>query len=874
MQYNPDELNDILNIFKAESEEIIQELNDGFMELEKNPYDKAPLKKLFQLSHSLKGAARMLGFNSIQNIAHKLEDILSYWKKENSIINTDIFQLIYQACDLLTDLVNKSIEIKTDYNSPEIYEFLNKLNVVVMSQKMVPVENPPTPDSKKITVNKNVDIKAILLELMFVLDKDDINEDIDEVFLVISDNLKQLSELLIGISNENIQAEIDSLYKYITENKEAKNSLNYIKQKIEDIRVLVYSASKELQLNSFSFQSQNIKKMKNEEEQKQEKEQEEVELSEQEKESINSLDTILSNLSSIKYDSEYIQKISEILNKILSKADNGYVIVILNKVINILNSFNVQGTLINNDSYVVILQSLNLVRRLILKERGDNTTNFILQRLSVIEDMFSVPENNNMNNVEVRDNGNIVAQEKFSGLKKTLNNLDLQEIKTLRVDTVKLDNLISQTGELLINGIKTREHIIELAKINEKLIKWNSVSKKIINYLKYLEKKGFFSTDTDDNSGMFFRRTQDFFTNNAEIINEINNDFSNLYNIISEDDNKLHQTTMEIESIAKGIRVLPLATLFHSFPRMIRDIAHENEKKVDFIISGSDTTVDKKIIEEIKMPLIHILRNAVSHGIETPENRQLNGKNEVGIVKLTAKQAENNVIITVEDDGYGINLEKVKEIAQKKGLLSEEELSNANNEQLMKLLFLPGFSTEETVTEISGRGIGLDVVKTKINNLNGEILIDSFINKGCKVTIRVPLSMSTIKAFIILINGHKYAMPVNTVKFVKQINRDEIFLRNGRQCIIYDEHSIPVYSLRTILGEEDTQEEHLTVILIENQDKQAAFIVDRLVGDSEVFHKKLVPPILRIKNISGFTTLSTGEICLIINPFELINSAS
>ena len=389
--------------------------------------------------------------------------------------------------------------------------------------------------------------------------------------------------------------------------------------------------------------------------------------------------------------------------------------------------------------------------------------------------------------------------------------------------------------------------------------------------MKYLEKKGFFSQETDESSSIFYKRTQHFFSDNAELINEINNDFTNLYNIISEDDNKLHQTTIEIDAIAKGIRVLPLATLFHSFPRMIRDIAKEYDKKIDFLISGSDTAVDKKIIEEIKMPLIHILRNSVSHGIERPEERIKQGKNETGIIRLTSKQEENNVIITIEDDGYGVNLEKVKEKALQKGLLTEEEIANMDSKQLMKLVFFPGFSTEEAVTEISGRGIGLDVVKTKIANLNGEILIDSLINKGCKVTIRLPLSMSTIKTFILLVNKQKYAIPVNTIKFVKKIPKEQVSEKNGVKSVIFENHSIPIYSLSELFGEKNNIEESelLTIIIVENHEKQIAYIVDKLLGDQEVFQKKLVPPIIKIKNISGFTILPTGEICLIINPYEL-----
>ena len=573
-----------------------------------------------------------------------------------------------------------------------------------------------------------------------------------------------------------------------------------------------------------------------------------------------------------------ISIIKEKLTEIINICDDRRIEQILNKISSILNSFETKNVLIDNECYIVILQCTYLAKRLALKEKEENlyNLNFLLQRLDVVEDMFEVRvEKKDIipNREEKVENTTLPFQ--ISDLKKNLHAIDMQEIKTLRVDTVKLDNLIAQTGELLINGIKTREHLNKLSQINSKVNQWNSVSKKIINYLKYLEKKGFFNSEYDDGTNLFYKKAQAFFINNAETINEIQNDFGNLYKIMSEDDNKLHQTVMEIETIAKGIRVLPLATIFHSFPRMMRDIAKEKGKKIDFIVTGSDTTVDKKLIEEIKMPLIHILRNAVSHGIEIPEERINANKPETGLVRLSARHIENNVIITIEDDGYGINVEKVKQTALYKGLFTEEEINNLDNEQLMKLLFLPGFSTEDSVTEISGRGIGLDIVKTKINNLNGDIFIDSVINKGCKVSIKLPVSMSTIKTFVVMVNEQKYAVPINSIKFVKQINVEEIFKRNGQNYIIFDEHSVPVYSLSEVLGENyefSETNKQLTVMIIENQERQAAFITDKLLGAQEVFHKKLVPPIIRVKNISGFTTLSTGEICLIINPYELIRN--
>ena len=860
MHYNPEELDEILTIFKSESEEIIQSLNDGFLALEKTPEDKTPLKKLFQLCHSLKGAARMLGFNSIQDIAHKLEDILDYWKKDEVVINTNIFQVIYEVCDLLSLLVCRCSDKKADYSDEQVVSFTKKLDNFIIFNHMVPVVKQIPVEHSHLS-EKSVDINALLLELMFVLEKDD---SVEDVISIVKENLSQIDEIFNITTYDDIKFKINELIDSVNNNFD----IIAVKAKIFELKTDIYNLYKKLNINA----SAPVQKKEEKEEKKEEKVIEDIV---DNKLIAEKFDFILQNLQRIKYEKEAIGVIITVLEEIISLHPDKKIELILSKTVSILALFSKKQVVLDNECYMVILQCIYLAKRISLNEKEENINNltFLVQRLTVVEDMFSIPQAS----IVKAESKPLVEQKDYDNLKKNLKSFDLEEIKVLRVDTNKIDNLIAQTGELLVNGIKTREHIVELSKINSKLVQWNSESKKVMNYLKYLEKKGFFVNEPDESALNFYKKAQGFFANNADMINELNKDFNNLYNIISEDDNKLHQTALEIEGIAKGMRVLPLATIFHSFPRMIRDIAKEKNKKIDFIVTGSDTTVDKKIIEEIKMPLIHIIRNSVSHGIEEPETRVRNGKKETGKIKLSAKQAENNVIITIEDDGYGVNLQKVKRTAIDKGLLSKDEADSMTEEQLMRLLFVPGFSTEEAVSEISGRGIGLDVVKTKITNLNGELLIDSELNKGCRVTIKLPVSMSTIKTFVLMVDEQKYAIPVNSIKYVKQIKKDQIFRKGGQDCIIYDGHSVPLFSLSQIFGEKPsniTDDDLYTVIIIENGEKQVAYITDKLLGDQEVFHKKLVPPVLKIRNISGFTTLSTGEICLIINPFELIRNTA
>lgn len=861
MHYNSDEFEEIINIFSSESEEIIQELNDNFLLLEKNIEDKTPLKKLLQLSHSLKGSARMLGFNGIQNIAHKLEDILSFWKQENVQINNDMLQIIYETCDYLAVLVKKCVELKSDYYDEKSNELILELDKILKSGGEAKIEEKKPANGIDYIKSKNIDINAVVLELMFVIERDD-----EEIIPVIAENLEQLDEIFSQTEFTNIKEKIRILFDKLAEDIPAKEQIEFVKKNIPILRNDIYNLFKALNIKSSVSQSkQTVETPQKKEEKAEEKPQNQEQ---------NGYDIILSNLQKIKYDISYADEVVNFLKTVetVSKEEAA----VLNKTIKVLNLFRSKNMQVNNDCYIVILQCIYMFKRISSNEEmpASNNIEFLLQRLSVVEDMFNLMNANKPSSVQVQEKKPIAAEE-ISDLNKNISGFDLQEIKTLRVDTAKLDNLISQTGELLINGIKTKNHLLELSEINSEFVKWSGDSKKILNYLKYLEKKGFFTQNADDSITAFCKKLQNFCIENSVIIGDVNSRLDNLYNMMFTDNNKLYQNAVEIDVIAKGIRVLPLATIFHSFPRMMRDIAKENKKQIDFIITGSDTTVDKKLMEEIKMPLIHLLRNAVSHGIEVPEERIKKQKNPTGTIKLSAKQVENYVLISIEDDGFGIDAERVKEISVQKGLLTREEVNNLDDEQIVKLLFLPGFSTSESVDEISGRGVGLDVVKTKITNLNGDIFIDSEINKGCKVTIKIPLTMSTIKTFIMLADGQKYALPVDTIKYVKTIKNSEIYKKDNTECIMYNSHSVPIFSLAEILGgnrHERKEDDVLTVVIIEIKGQEAAFEVDKLIGDQEILRKKLVPPIIKIKNISGFATLSSGEICLVINPYELMEN--
>ena len=365
-----------------------------------------------------------------------------------------------------------------------------------------------------------------------------------------------------------------------------------------------------------------------------------------------------------------------------------------------------------------------------------------------------------------------------------------------------------------------------------------------------------------------------FFEENSSKLMKLMNKMSSFYKIVQEDDARMNLIVSGLEEKIKSVRVLPLATIFHLFPRMVRDIARDKNKEVEFLISGSETSVDKKIIEEIKSPLMHIIRNAIDHGIETPEERVKNGKTSSGRIMLAAYHLENSVLIEITDDGKGIDVEMIKKKVLQKELLTPEELEAMSEDQIMNIIFWPGFSTGETVTDISGRGIGLDIVYTKLSQLNGNIKVKSNLGEGCKVSLQIPVTMATINSFLVEVNKQTYAIPTSSIKTTLLVDKHQVIYKEGKKTILVEDRTVPICSMAEVLEQPHNElEGKLVVIVVQMEDVQVGFIVDRLIGDHEILHKNLSAPLIKVRNIGGITTLGSGDLCLILNINDLVKSA-
>ncbi len=329
----------------------------------------------------------------------------------------------------------------------------------------------------------------------------------------------------------------------------------------------------------------------------------------------------------------------------------------------------------------------------------------------------------------------------------------------------------------------------------------------------------------------------------------------------------LERITTSLHDAVMKVRMVPIEMVFNRFPRMIRDLSRETGKQINLIMSGEETELDRTVIDEIGDPLIHMLRNSVDHGIESPDKRKEIGKEPVGTIYLRAYQDGNNVVIEVEDDGAGINADKVKKKLIDSGLITKENINTLSKKDIINYLFRPSFSTADKITDISGRGVGLDVVRTKIEALGGVIEVESENGKGSKFIIRLPLTLAIIQALLVLIGQEKFAIPLSSIREIINIESKDIKLVQKQEVIILRKNVIPIIRLGEVLDVPDAKSnsDQITVVVVNKGEKLSGFVVDNLIGQQEIVIKSLGKLLMGIKTIAGATILGDGQVALIID---------
>lgn len=443
-------------------------------------------------------------------------------------------------------------------------------------------------------------------------------------------------------------------------------------------------------------------------------------------------------------------------------------------------------------------------------------------------------------------------------------------ISTIRIDTQQINELLTQAADLTV----AKNRIFRLfEQIEEMLDFWEKKSRSLGQFVADVQ-----ATDKSDGT----RDQGKIITELAEVMKKIVDSLSKLRADSYGDIHKLESIASSFVDRIRKLTLVPLSKLFELFPRMVQDVARVCNKDVDFIMEGGEITVDKKIIEDMKDPIMHLLRNAVSHGIESPEVRAQTNKPKRGIILLKAQQTSNNIIIEIKDDGRGISIPDIKAKAIEKGMYTEAELDEMNETEIQSLIFHPGFSTAAQISQISGRGVGLDVVQTHIKKMNGTLQVDSKVGKGCSFIVQLAITLVNTHVMLFQVDKRSYAIPIELIESCNLISVERLTTIEGYDVVFLQDQPISLVSLRKLLGMEpidlSLESSHasnlFSCIVLNFTGKRLALIVDAILDEQKVVVTQPGRLLSGLRWLIGETILKTGEVCMILNPFDLLNLKS
>ncbi|ELS02741.1 chemotaxis protein histidine kinase-like protein [Xenococcus sp. PCC 7305] len=460
------------------------------------------------------------------------------------------------------------------------------------------------------------------------------------------------------------------------------------------------------------------------------------------------------------------------------------------------------------------------------------------------------------------------AQEKAQQELAKAAQIEDHQIETVRIGFPKLDALMTQAGELSVTKLRLARRTEDLREI---INLWEDWSRAVFaTQLSIKELEQHLTSET-------LEPIQKFEQLNQEYLEQLGERVTQLKNVTVEDNARLEIVAHSLETGIRDLRLLPLANVFNLFPRMIRDLAKQLGKEINLKIEGGDIAVDKRILEEIKDPLTHLIRNAIDHGIETTEERIAQGKSATANLSIRGYQNSNSICIEVIDDGRGLDTENIKSTALRRGLHTESELAAMTTEQAQSLIFASGFSTRIEVSEISGRGVGLDVVRANIERLKGSIQVSSTYGKGCQFQLTLKTSLSTTHILIVEVNRSIYAIPVDFIDSMLFVERDDIFQVEGTPTITVEGEPLSISWLSSLLklpkSSDNNSMTKMSCVILKSGNERLGVIVDRLVDQQHIILKPQSKLLRRIPNISGATILGTGEICMVLNPKDLLQTA-
>ncbi|GAB4173287.1 MAG: hypothetical protein Fur006_02480 [Coleofasciculaceae cyanobacterium] len=766
---------DLRELYYITSIERLQTLETGLQHLQKHPNDETTLDELQREAHSLLGDSRSAGVETVEVLAHALEEIILSIKHQQLILTQEVSDRLFQGLVAIHSLVQEAVTGQpSGVDVSEVFE--SWMEVALESQQD---DIPNLAEDKEDSFSQPTHYDHIP-EFFAPTSSTQLNANISQRSLVLIED-EDFREIYKTTSEERLQ--------------KLESGLLYLEKQPDDEATL---------------------------------------------------EELLREAHSLKGDSR--------------SADLETVESLTHAVEEILLSIKRKQIALTQEVSDCLYQGLDaialLVHEAVTGQQSNVDTAQILEQLMQVVAVPSISESLPVSSEPVFAPIDAIASSDLPT--PPLKESEPYHIDTIRVHTRELDALMTQAEELIVTKIHIAHATTEIEELARLWEKW----------------KGFYKKQR--------RRAPSLAANPYQ--EHLDQAINTLTVLAQENTTKLNLIAGELREKIRTLRLLPLSTLFQFFPRVVRDLARQQAKEVELIIEGGETTADKRILEDIKDALMHIIRNAIDHGIEIPDERKKLGKPPVATIWLRGYQTAHNIVIEVADDGRGLDIEKIKQTAIKRKLYHPEELETMTPNQIYSIIFTPGFSTRTFITEISGRGIGLDVVCTNVERLKGTIQIESIPNQGCTFRLQLSTSFATLNALLLNVQGIVYALPMEYVPASLLVSQDEISLIEGRETINWEGQMISVANLADLLQlsrpttdisstpiEQQTSDLR-PCILLKVGEEQAGFFVDRLLDTQEIVIKPQSQLLKRVRNITGATILPSGDVCMILNPSDLLKS--
>lgn len=910
----PEAEEDLDQIFKDEAKNFIWKIEDSLALYDENEPNYELFGEIEKNIHSLKSSARLMGFDDIANISSKIEDIAENFHSSKAPIEVNDIDIVKESIAGIKAYVDNEIDSFTEIES-KLIALSDRLTqqqpeevTIEEEDTEIKVEDDEKPlfasdeDDEMLEIFKDESSTYIDIIEKTIQALQEGNKDPEEIhqFEYASHSLKSAAKMLgfreIGQISDGLEQLAEALNKneivHDTEiHKTLVNSINYIKS---------LSDGKKLSSSEIADVLNQLEIRKILDRQKESVDFEELQAESSEKVELDPMIDLF-----LKEAWELLEKINRDLIDLEKKHDND-IIKNLNRNVHTLkgSAQMMQFEKISNISHCI--EDFFEKHQNDKEPISDDVMNHIFEAFDEIQEMMKSIKNGNgevssiyeqilanlgieapeepepeiepkeeiKEEIKTEEQPKVITQEPAE-----LPDDDTQQL--VKISTDRLDNLINMAAELVINKTQLLNYIGSLKKLGIDLDKDRNTLKNANYSLEDIIYKGKLdSADSED-----YDEISEFADSKYGNLSLISKDFKQTLNTIDlvtsqfntitqgfeQNINRIAHLTKMLHDDILQVRMLPTENLFNRFPRVVRDLAHQQKKKVELLIEGETTEMDRAMIESLTNPIMHLVRNAIDHGIEIPKERKKQGKEQSGTVLLKAHQDKNQIIIEVQDDGRGIDIEAVKNKIVENGLADKAKVDKMSQIEALDYIFSPGFTTKDETTAVSGRGIGLDVVAEQVQQLKGDIRVNSTSGKGTVFSIRVPLTLIISQAMLFNLGDQVLAVPLISVEETIQFDVNSITVKDNKKYIDFRDDSIPVFELNEILNfpAQEAQAE-VQAILIQETGVRYALIVDKVIRREEIVIKSLGAHLQNLEYIAGGTILGDGTIALIIDTTAIV----